>query len=535
MSLISDLTSFPKFMLLTMMLSLAMGCAEQQEEAATRPNIIFIMADDHANRTISAYDGSVNQTPNIDRLAEEGAIFINSFCGNSICGPSRASILTGKHSHKNGVTGNGAPWDGSQTLFPRILQQNGYQTVLFGKWHLNSNPGDEFDYWKILTGAGRQGFYYNPHFVTSDGRAIDTTGYSTDLITGDALSWLDQNGETGDPFMLFVQFKAPHVPRMPPLRNLKKYLKDTIAEPVSLYDDLEGRSYYAKQVNFFLDNFRPRPFYGEYDPQKDIYLKRMTAEELKAYHEVIDPQNRLFLQMKESGQLEGDNMRQYAYQRFIKDYIRIVDAIDENVGKLLSWLDERPELKKNTVVIYASDQSYFTGEHGYKEKRLMYEEAMKMPLLIRWPGTIAPGTRVEELVQNIDYGPTFLDIAGINPPEEMQGASYLPLLLGKIPPDWRKSVYYHYYDHGQHVVGRHEGVRTKDHKLIHFYTDDVWELYDLQEDPYEVNNLYGQSGFEALTDSLKTELSRLQQQYEVPEWVFEPPYVSLKGINETNK
>lgn len=514
----------------------ATGCT-REKKPDTPPNIIFIMADDHANRAISAYGGGINRTPNIDRLADEGAIFFNSFCANSICGPSRASILTGKHSHKNGVTGNGAPWNGKQALFPRILKEAGYQSVLYGKWHLNSNPGDEFDYWKILTGAGRQGFYYNPYFETSQGEGSDIDGYSTDIITDEAIRWLEDSMKNGQPFLLMVQYKAPHVPRMPALRHLDKYWNDTIPEPVTLFDDFDTRSHYATDVNFFINEFRPWPkAYGTYDPQENIYLARMTEEERKAYHAILDPHNEAFYRMKEQGLLEGDNMKKYAYQRFIKDYIRIVDAVDENVGRLLDWLDGHESIKNNTIVVYSSDQSYFTGEHGYAEKRLMYEEAMKMPLLIRWPGVVRPGSRIDALVQNIDYAPTFLDMAGLPAPEEMQGRSFLSLLEGKQPEDWRQALYYHYYDHGQHKVGRHHGIRTGRYKLIHFYTDDVWEFYDLETDPHEINNLYGrEEEYAGLVDSLKAELEQLRKNYEVPDWVFDPPYVSLKGIEETER
>lgn len=500
------------------------------KEKPGRPNFIFIMADDHANRAISAYDGSINYTPNIDRLANEGAIFSNSFCSNSICGPSRAAILTGKHSHKNGITGNGAPWDGKQTLFPRILKQNGYTTALIGKWHLNSLPGDEFNYSKVLTGAGKQGYYYNPEFCINGKDTVTHQGYSTDIITDESLEWLKNNSTNDEPFMLFVQYKAPHVPRMPELRFMSRYINDTIPEPETLFDDFKSRSHYATDVNFHINQYKPRQRYGEYDPLKNLYTARMTAEQLKAYHSFIDPQNEEFHRMVEAGELEGNKMKKYAYQRFIKDYIRVIDGVDENVGRILSWLDKNEQLKENTVVIYSSDQSYFTGEHGYAEKRLMYEEAMKMPFLIRYPKKIKPGSRPNALIQNIDYGPTFLDLAGIEVPEEMQGKSMKPLLYGKNKEDWRRAVYYHYYDHGRHKVGRHEGIRTHRYKLIHFYTDDTWEMYDLQSDPDEINNLYGNPFYNAEIEKLKTVLESLKKEYDVPEWVYQAPYVSLKGI-----
>ncbi len=495
-----------------------------------RPNIIFIMADDHANRAISAYDGSINQTPNIDRLADEGALFLQSFCTNSICAPSRATILTGKHSHKNGVTGNGAPWDGSQTLFPRMFKEAGYETALIGKWHLNSNPGDEFNSWKILMGAGRQGFYYNPLFISNDKGEEIIPGYSTDVVTDEALKWLNNNKGSEKPFLLFVQYKAPHVPRIPALRYLDKYMNDTIPEPETLFDDYSTRSHYATDVNFKMGNYRPVPKIGVKTKRKNIQLERMTEEQLLAYHKSIDPQNEKYYEMKKNGLLEGKNMKKYTYQRFIKDYIRCIDGVDENVGRLLNWLDQNKKLKNNTVVVYTSDQSYFTGEHGYKEKRLMYEDALKMPFLIRWPKKIKPGTRKKELIQNIDFAPTFLDMANIEIPDDIQGNSFLPMLTEEPQTEWRKSIYYHYYDHGKHKVGRHDGVRTERYKLINFYTDDLWELYDLKNDPNEVNNLYGNSESKKVLKELTTELFRLREYYEVPSQVFKAPYVPFRGL-----
>ena len=505
-----------------------------------RPNIVYIMSDDHALRTIGAYS-DLHPTPNLDRIAREGAVFRNAFVANSICGPSRAAILTGKHGHKNGVTGNGEPWDSTQAVFPRILQRAGYQTALFGKWHLNSKPADEYNEYTILTGAGKQGFYYNPETYSWGAGSPDTgtrdlTGYSTDLVTDMAIDWLDRTqasdagssadaGSTDDPFLLLVQFKAVHVPRMPPQRFLDRYLDDFFPEPATLHDDLAGRTVHARRVNFFLDDLRPRKRYGTYDPSRDIYLARMTDAEREAYHDSIDPQNEDYWRMRANGLLSDSTaMRAYVYQRFIKDYVRIVDALDENVGRLLDRLDADPDLRANTVVVYASDQGYFTGEHGYAEKRLMYEEAMRMPLLMRWPGRIAPGTDVDGLVQNIDLAPTFLSMAGAPVPDDVQGLSFVPLLGGETPDDWRRSLYYHYYDHDRHQVSRHAGVRTERHKLIHFYTDDTWEAYDLAADPLEVRNRAGDPTFADELAALKAEYLRLREHYDVPASAFAPPY-----------
>ncbi|MFA8437169.1 MAG: sulfatase [Marinifilaceae bacterium] len=499
-----------------------------QAQEAEKPNIIFIMADDHANRAISAYGGGINQTPNIDRIAREGAIFRNNFCANSICGPSRATILTGKHSHMNGVTGNACAWDGSQTLFPRIMKEEGYNTALIGKWHLNSNPGDEFDYWKILMGAGRQGFYYNPDFVTSEGNTEMMGGYSTDLITDEALKWLDQKKDDRNPFMLFVQFKAPHVPRMPEFRFMDRYVNDTIPEPETLFDDYKTRAPYAEKANMKIGKrIKTIPLLENHDPSGNIYYARMTKEQLAKWHSYKDPETRRIMEMKRQGMLVGKERKRVAYQMFIKDYLRCIDGVDENVGRLLAWLDQNKKIKENTIVVYSSDQSYFTGQHGYAEKRFMYEDGMRMPLLMRWPKVIKPGTEVDALVQNIDFAPSFLNMAGLNIPGEMQGKSFLPLVDGEKSSQWRKALYYHYYDHGKHNVPRHEGVRTDRYKLIHYYTEDVWEFYDLKQDLQEVNNLYGNAEYGKEISQMQEELFRLRKQYLVPERFFQPPYVPV--------
>jgi len=510
------------------LMTAAMASCSDAPEEEQRPNIIYIMADDHANRTIGAYEGSIHQTPNIDRLAEEGAIFTRSYCSNSICGPSRASILTGMHGHMNGVTGNGAPWDNSQFVFPRALKENGYTTALIGKWHLNSLPGDEFGYSKVLTGAGKQGFYYNPDFCINAGDTIQEAGFSTDIITDESIEWLEQHKEADKPFMLMVQFKAPHVPRMPHFRYLDKYKDDSIPEPATLFDDYDTRQY-AAEANMAV-HYRPLPLLENHDPSNNIYFDRMTEEELERYHSYKDPITKEYRRLKEAGKLEGKAHKRWEYQQFIKDYLRIVDGIDDNIGKILDWLDENGQLKENTVVIYASDQSYFTGEHGWAEKRFMYEEALKMPFLIRWPGHIEPGSRIDAMIQNIDYAPTILDIAGIDTPQEVQGRSFKPILEGQRPADWRESVYYHYYDHGRHNVPRHEGVRTNRYKLIWYYTDDHYEFFDLTKDPHELQNVYGLDAYSSQVDSLKSELKRLRRQYQVPQHVFQEPYVPFSGI-----
>jgi arylsulfatase A-like enzyme len=516
--------------------TMAAGPAPNTMEAepakiSQRPNILFIFSDDHANRAISAYGGGINKTPNIDRIGNEGAVFINSFCANSICGPSRACIVTGKHSNMNGVTGNGSSWNGSQFLFPRELKKSGYETALIGKWHINGDPGKEFNYWKILIGKGRQGSYFNPTFRDSKKGDTKSIGYSTDLITADALKWL-KHCDKKKPFMLMVQFKAPHVHRIPAPRFMNKYDGKTIPEPSTLFDNYKNRLPYAEKAWMQVCKQKGKilnivPQEGKYNLKDKNYsfLAEMTPEQRKAYHKAYDPDNKKYFAMIKAGKLKGRAHDKYVYQRFIKDYLGCVAGVDDNVGKLLKYLD-KTGLDKNTIVIYSSDQSYFTGEHGWAEKRFMYEQALKMPFLIRWPGVVKPGRKEKALIQNIDYAPTFLEAAGVKIPAEVQGKSLVPILKGD-KKNWRKSIYYHYYDHGRHNVPRHHGVRTDRYKLINFYTNGDWEFYDLKTDPEEMKSQYTNPAYAGIIKELKVELERLRKYYKVPDSVFKPPYTPL--------
>lgn len=473
-------------------------------EMPGRPNILFVFTDDHAAQAISAYGSKINQTPNIDRLANEGVLFRNCFCTNSLCAPSRAVILTGKHSHLNGVIDNrgSTVFDGSQQTFPKLMRRAGYQTAVIGKWHLKSQPTG-FDYWEVLRG---QGPYYNPEMLTAGGE-VKHTGYTTDIITDLALDWLENGRDTSKPFMLMCQHKAPHRWWEPGPDHIDDFDQTAILEPPTLFDDYKGRGTAAHEQEMMV---------GTHLNERDLKLvppRDFTDEQLKRWHEAYDKENEEF----EAAGLEGDDLLRWKYQRYIKDYLRCVQSVDDNLGRMLDYL-ERTGLARNTVVIYSSDQGFYLGEHGWFDKRFMYEESLRMPLLVRWPGVAPTGVETESLVQNLDFAETFLDIAGADIPTDMQGHSLLPLLRGTTPPDWRESIYYHYYEYpAVHMVRRHYGVRTDRYKLIYFYNLDEWELYDLQRDPHELRNLYGNPFYEEITAELKQELAKLRELYAVPE------------------
>lgn len=488
----------------------------QQKQQTTRPNIIFIFSDDHAPQSISAYGSKINKTPNIDRIANEGAIFLHATNCNSICAPSRAAILTGKHSHANGKMTNIDVFDGSQQTFPKLLQEAGYTTALIGKWHLKSDPTG-FDYYDILPG---QGSYYNPDFISAEGtRRVE--GYNTDIITDLSLEWMRNQNESGQPFMLMCQYKAPHRVWAPGPDHLTMYDDVDIPEPPTLFDDYSNRSEFLKENEMMI----AKHLMYEYDlkiagsKEKDALgrsfanpeLKRMTEEQRAKWDAAYEPKNEAFLKAN----LTGDDLTRWKYQRYIKDYLRSVASVDDNIGRLLDYLEEAG-LAENTLVIYSSDQGFYLGEHGWYDKRWMYEESLSMPFVARWPKVIQSGTQVEKLIQNIDFGPTFLDVVGIDVPEDMQGQSLMPLFKGKTPENWRESIYYHYYEEGEHNVPKHEGVRTEKYKLIHFYGRNVWEMYDLEKDPQEMVSVYDDPDYTEEQEMLKNELARLRQVYGVP-------------------
>ena len=493
--------------------------ASRLSDAAERPNIVFIFTDDHACQSIGAYGSKINKTPNIDRIANGGAVFLNSFCANSICGPSRACVLTGKHSHKNGFYSNGrGPFDGSQFTFPQVLQKSGYQTALVGKWHLNSDPTG-FDHWEILPG---QGSYYNPLFIGKNGRR-QIEGYCTTITTDLALDWLTQRDDE-KPFLLMCQHKAPHRTWAPELKHLKRYEDVDIPEPATLFDEWANRSetlagnamsidkhfYYHYDLKVHL----PVPFATAREQRlKDGEYRRMTPAQKLVWDAAYLPRNQAFLEKPPTGK----DLVRWKYQRYIKNYLRCIDSVDENVGRVLDYLDEHG-LAENTIVIYSSDQGFYLGEHGWYDKRWMFEESLKMPVLVRWPGHVKPGTRSEKLIQNIDYAPTFLDVAGLEVPAEVQGTSLVPLLEKPETAKWRDSVYYHYYEHGgEHQVPRHEGVRNDRYKLINFYSNDGFNLYDLKNDPTEMIDVSGSPAYSEVLASMKDELDRLRGQYDLPD------------------
>ncbi|MCH2213209.1 MAG: sulfatase [Fuerstiella sp.] len=488
--------------------------------AADRPNIVFIFTDDHAPHAIGAYNGwlkKVNPTPNIDRLASQGMLFQNSFCTNSICGPSRAVIQTGKHSHLNGFMRNGNRFDGDQQTFPKLLRKAGYRTAITGKWHLGTDP-QGFDYWKILPG---QGAYYNPVFRSPSG--IETIeGHCTDIVTDLALAWLEEQVNSDQPFMLMCQHKAPHRPWMPALRHLKLYDDIDIPEPATLFDDYEDNAsplrYHEmgidRHLDLISDCFGPElQNRTQNNKSKDLSgiqtLRKMTLAQRSNWDAAFDPKNNELRKLS----LSGREFVRWKYHRYIRNYLRCIKGIDESVGRLMNFLSAKG-LDQNTIVIYSSDQGFFLGDHGLFDKRWMYEESMKMPMIVKWPGVTQPGAVNTDLIQNLDYAETFLDIAQAPVPDDMQGRSLVPLLKGTTPTDWRQSIYYHYYEYpSYHMVARHNGLRTEKYKLIHFYQFDEWEFYDLRADPDELKNEYANPRYADIVTRLKMRLVALKKEY----------------------
>ncbi|NME68869.1 sulfatase family protein [Flammeovirga aprica] len=510
-------------LIITLSLStLLFSCQEKKvEEKTKRPNIIYIMSDDHAYQAISAYDTSLIHTPNIDRLAHEGMRFDHAYVSNSICSPSRAVTLTGKMSHFNSVKDNLDVFDSTQITYPKILQNAGYETAIVGKWHLKSQPTG-FDYWEVLPD---QGDYYQPDFRTPNGM-INEKGYVTDIITDKAIAYLDKRKKNEEPFMLMVHHKAPHREWMVAMEHLQAFKDQKIKQPATLFDDYKGRGKAAQEAEMRISDHMGltndtkvepeirdakgfKPFMGWYDFAYSKNLKRMTAEEKAKWEEVYGPINEDF----KNSDLKGKELTAWKYQRYMEDYLGTLVSVDENVGRLLDYLDQTG-LAENTIVVYTSDQGFYLGEHGWFDKRFMYEQSFRTPLMVRWPGHIKAGSVNKDLVQNIDYAPSFLEAAGVEIPTDMQGASLLPLMEQK-KTDWRDALYYHYYEYpGIHGVKRHYGIKTKRYKLIHFYYDvDEWELYDLEKDPDEMQNVYTDPSYAEVKETLHQKLKDLRKQY----------------------
>lgn len=487
------------------------------------PNILFILTDDHAYQAVSAYGHPISElapTPEIDRLAEEGMTFHNMFVANSICGPSRATILTGKLSHRNGFRNNGDSFNPDQPTFPKMLQEAGYQTAVIGKWHLESVPRG-FDFWQVLPDQGR---YYNPDFLTSTD-TFRIEGYVTDIITDLSINWLN-NRDKESPFLLMYQHKAPHREWLPPEEYLDLYHNVEFPEPENLFDDYQNMGQAARDAEMLIsehmalsmDNkIHPdilkekgfTPFMNWYYRNYHDNLDRMTQEQRENWDKVYGPINDEF----RANTPLGDELTSWKYQRYLQDYLACIKSVDDNVGRILDYLDEQ-DLADNTIVIYTSDQGFYLGEHGWFDKRFMYEESFRTPLLIRFPRQIKPGSATYELAQNIDFAPTLLELAGIPVPGDIQGISLTPLFKSE-PQEWRESLYYHYYEYpGIHMAKRHYGIRTDRYKLIHFYNDiDEWELYDLEEDPSEMSNLVDDPAYQEIKMELHKKLDSLRLYY----------------------
>lgn len=513
------------------------ACGTSQKEVVEKPfNIIHIMTDDHSYQTISAYGhalGKLAPTPNLDRLAAEGMLFRQAFVENSLSTPSRACLMTGLYSHQNGQRQLGAGIDTTKTFFSEILQQHGYQTAVVGKWHMQCEPKG-FDYYHVLRD---QGEYYNPGFKSKEtnGEYVREEGYATTLTTDHAIEFLETRDKS-KPFCLLVHHKAPHRNWMPDTKYADLYEDVEFPYPDTFYDNYATRSEAARTQKMSIDKdmtliydlkveeLRDTEAYKNEPENKGMKnaLDRMTPKQLKAWTDSYRPRNEKFI----NSNLKGDDLVRWKYQRYIKDYVRCIKSIDDEVGRLIAYL-EKEGLMDNTVIVYTSDQGFYMGEHGWFDKRFMYEESFRTPLIIRYPSKIKPGSECTAMVQNIDYAPTYLDIAGIEKPDYMEGTSLVPLFGGETPKDWREYLYYHYYDYpAYHMVRRHDGVRDNRYKLIHFYGDkDKYneainsnELYDLQSDPNELNNLYGNPDYADIQARLQARLDKYRTDLKVDEY-----------------
>lgn len=479
------------------------------------PNIVYVMSDDHAYQAISAYGDPrrLLETPNLDRLARQGMRFDRCLVPNSICGPCRATVLTGKYSHANGFYNNtNSRFDGAQTTFPKLLRAAGYQTAMIGKWHLVSDPTG-FDHWEILPG---QGAYYNPGMICN-GQKVVHPGYVTDIITDLSLEWL-QKRDPRKPFLLMCHHKAPHREWEPNLKYLGHDGDRHYEPPATLFDDYAGRGKAEREQDMTLARTMT---------DRDLKFAtpgRLTPEQKAAWDAYYEPRNAAFRKANP----QGRDLVRWRYNRYMHDYLGCIKSVDESVGRLLDYLD-RQGLAQNTIVVYASDQGFYLGEHGWFDKRWIFEESLRTPLLVRWPGHTQPGSVNRDLVANLDFAETFLEAAGVPIPAEMHGRSLVPVLAGRTPADWRKTFYYHYYEYpGPHDVARHYGVVTKRYKLVHFYEPafNYWELFDLQKDPLELRSVFGRPEYAPVQKELSAELDRLRRELKVPD--PDPAETSIK-------
>lgn len=487
--------------LLTLFLIAASTTCTAADAQPGRPNIVFIFSDDHSIQTIGAYNSRLSEfcrqhdvTPNIDKLAAAGALFPNSFGCNSLCSPSRAAVLTGLHSAANGVRNLGQPVTKGVWMYPGTIRATGYQTAIVGKWHLGDTPANT-DYWRLFPG---QGSYWNPSLIGPNGTEKHE-GYATDILTDLGLDWLKQRDQS-KPFLLEVHHKAPHRPWEPPTRYYRWLTEAKIPEPPTLFDDYTGRGTPAHTQKMEIAR--------DMTLASDLKVKRGKGQVDAEWQATYGERNEAF----EKAPPHGAALTRWKYQEYMKDYLRCVKAVDDSVGRILDYLTAAG-LADNTVVIYASDQGFFNGEHGWFDKRWIYEESIHMPLIIRWPGVVKPGSRPSALVQNIDYAATFVEIAGGKAPDSLHGRSLVPILRGEMPADWRKSLYYHYYDPG-HGVTKHYGVRTERFTLANFYPVKEWELYDNEKDPQQMRSVHADAAYAKTMTELKTELERLRLQYE---------------------
>lgn len=499
--------SFPIFFLIT--LFCFSSCERQKtKETPARPNIIFIMSDDHAAHAISAYGGIYDayfQTPNIDRLAEEGVRFNNVFCTNAICGPSRASILTGKYSHMNGYYKNesGGKFNVNQWTFPEELQRNGYHTALFGKWHLGSEPKG-FDYFKYHEGAGQQGYYWNPVY-NQNGEHITEKGYATNLTTNFALEWLESNQNSEQPFCMLLQYKAPHRNWDPDTKYLDLWKDIEMPYPETFNDDYKSREKTAGDTDMTMDDLN----------RKDMKLcppEDLQGRELAQWNTFGNKRGQVVVL---DNTKSAEENRKLKYQKYIKDYLACIKSVDDNIGRVLDYL-KRTGLDQNTVVVYTSDQGFYLGDHGWFDKRFIYEESLRMPFLVRYPDNTSTGTVNNDIITNIDFAPTLLEAAGIKPPKEVQGRSFWSNIQGNTPEDWPHSMYYHYYEFPfWHHVQPHYGIRNKRYKLAHFYYNiDVWEFYDLEKDPKELKNAIDNPDYAKIIEKMKLQLKQQMKSYD---------------------